>query len=75
MLRGTQNTITGSTHLVHGQGGQTGIETVGVRCGGWDDGDLAGAAAIYDDPAHLLLEYDGSPFAAASRRSRGSEST
>jgi HAD superfamily hydrolase (TIGR01549 family) len=40
-----------------------GIGLVAVRCGGWSDADLAGAVAIYDDPADLLNNYDTSPFA------------
>lgn len=40
-----------------------GVRIVGVRCGGWDDEDLAGAVAVYDDPADLLANYDASPFA------------
>lgn len=43
--------------------GRAGVRIVGVRCGGWGDKDLSGAAAVYDDPAHLLTEYDRSPFA------------
>jgi len=38
-----------------------GVTAVGVRCGGWDDAALAGAAAVYDDPAHLLRELHRSP--------------
>lgn len=34
------------------------VPLVAVRCGGWDDGDLEGAAAIYDDPADLLEHYE-----------------
>lgn len=37
-----------------------GVEMIAFRCGGWPDGDLEGAAAIYDDPADLLDHYDGS---------------
>jgi len=45
---------------------RAGVATVALRCGGWwDDAALAGAAAIYDDPADLLARYDGSPFAPA----------
>jgi HAD superfamily hydrolase (TIGR01509 family) len=44
---------------------RAGVRVVAVRCGGWTDKDLAGAAAIYDNPADLLTHYDGSPFAAA----------
>ena len=35
---------------------------IAVRCGGWTDKDLGGALAIYDDPADLLRNYEGSPF-------------
>lgn len=42
---------------------QEGVATIAVRCGGWDDAGLRGAAAIYDDPADLLAHYDESPLA------------
>jgi HAD superfamily hydrolase (TIGR01509 family) len=32
---------------------RAGVETIALRCGGSPDGDLLGAAAIYDDPAAL----------------------
>lgn len=35
-----------------------GVAAVAVRCGGWDDRALAGAAAIYDDPADVLRHLD-----------------
>ena len=39
-----------------------GVRSIVVRCGGWwSDSALAGAAAIYDDPAHLLLKMAESP--------------
>lgn len=41
---------------------RAGVRIVAVRSGGWDDGALAGAAAIYDDVAALLSEYDSSVF-------------
>ncbi len=44
--------------------GRAGVRCVALRCGGWDDADLAGAVAVYDDPADLLARYAGSPFAA-----------
>jgi HAD superfamily hydrolase (TIGR01509 family) len=47
---------------------RAGVPCVALRCGGWDDADLAGAVAIYTDPADLLRNYDGSPFA---RRQEG----
>jgi HAD superfamily hydrolase (TIGR01509 family) len=37
------------------------VGTVALRCGGWNDDDLAGAIAIYDDPADLLAHYADSP--------------
>jgi HAD superfamily hydrolase (TIGR01509 family) len=43
--------------------GRAGVACVAVRCGGWNDEDLADAVAIYDDPADLLRSYDRSPFA------------
>jgi HAD superfamily hydrolase (TIGR01509 family) len=39
------------------------VGTLALRCGGWDDEHLADAVAIYDDPAHLLREFDHSPLA------------
>jgi HAD superfamily hydrolase (TIGR01509 family) len=43
--------------------GKAGVRAVAFRCGGWDDKGLAGAAAVYDDPADLLAHYESSPFA------------
>lgn len=44
---------------------QAGMRTVAMRCGGWGGADLAGASAIYDDPADLLARFGTSPFAKA----------
>jgi phosphoglycolate phosphatase-like HAD superfamily hydrolase len=38
------------------------IPIVALRCAGWTDAALSKAAAIYDDPADLLENYDRSPF-------------
>jgi len=38
-----------------------GVGVIAVRCGGFDDAQLAGAIAIYDDPADLLAHYADSP--------------
>lgn len=38
-----------------------GVGTIAVRCGGWDDADLAGAVAVYADPADLLAHLENSP--------------
>lgn len=40
-----------------------GVAFIGFRCGGWSDGDLRGARAIYDDPADMLAHLDQSPLA------------
>lgn len=45
---------------------RAGVAIVAVRCGGWDDAALRGAAAIYDGPADLLARFDSSPFARAT---------
>lgn len=37
------------------------VGVIALRCGGFDDTQLAGAIAIYDDPADLLAHYDQSP--------------
>jgi len=51
---------------------RAGVDTVAVRCGGWDDQALKDAIAVYDGPADILRNFDGSPFvtgaAAASLR-------
>ena len=36
---------------------RAGIRIIGVRCGGWDDRALKGAAAVYEDPADVLVHY------------------
>jgi len=36
---------------------RAGIRIVAVRCGGWRDEDLAGAVAVYEDPADILRHY------------------
>jgi phosphoglycolate phosphatase-like HAD superfamily hydrolase len=41
--------------------GRAGVRAIALRSGGWSDGDLAGAVAIYDDVADLLAGYDASP--------------
>ena len=45
---------------------RAGVRTVALRCGGWEADALAGAIAVYDDPAHLLRELTASPFASAT---------
>ncbi|HSI12252.1 MAG TPA: HAD family phosphatase [Chthoniobacter sp.] len=40
---------------------KAGLRTVAVRCGGFAEETLRGAAAIFDDPADLLKHYAQSP--------------
>jgi phosphoglycolate phosphatase-like HAD superfamily hydrolase len=42
---------------------RAGIRVVALRCGGWNDDELRGAAAVYQDPADLLAHLDESPLA------------
>ena len=36
---------------------RAGVKIIALRCGGWGDEELRGAAAVYDDPAQLLAQY------------------
>jgi HAD superfamily hydrolase (TIGR01509 family) len=40
---------------------RAGITVVALRCGGWNDPELAGAAAVHDNPADLLAHLAESP--------------
>ncbi len=40
---------------------RAGVPIIAVRCGGWDDSQLKGAIATYEDPEDLLAHYDSSP--------------
>lgn len=46
---------------------KAGIRTIALRCGGWNDADLAGALAIFDSPADLLAKFEQSPLARPPR--------
>lgn len=39
---------------------RAGVRIIGLRCGGWSDRELKGAAEVYQDPADLLGNYDAS---------------
>ncbi len=43
--------------------GRAQVAVIAFRCGGWSDAELAGAVAVYQDPADLLAHYDASPLA------------
>lgn len=40
--------------------GKAGVGVIALRCGGFNDQQLSGALAIYDDPKDLLRHYDSS---------------
>ena len=42
------------------------VPIIALRCGGWNDAALAGAAGIYDDPADLLAHLEGSALGGAA---------
>jgi HAD superfamily hydrolase (TIGR01509 family) len=44
---------------------RAGVRIIALRCGGWIDRELTGAAEVYDDPAALLKEYDRSILASS----------
>ena len=46
--------------------GAAGVAVIALRCGGFDDGKLGGAIAIYDDPGDLLVHYGDSPLSNAA---------
>lgn len=48
---------------------KAGVALVAVRSGGWDDGSLEGAIAIYDSPADILAHVEKLPLATQRRRS------
>ena len=41
---------------------RAGVRVVAVRSGGWGDGDLGGALAVYEDARDILENFDQSPF-------------
>ncbi len=61
----TQVVVVGDTPYDAEAAAKTGLRTVGVRCGGFPEGDLraAGCVAIFDGPSDLLAQFDRSPLA------------
>jgi beta-phosphoglucomutase-like phosphatase (HAD superfamily) len=56
--------IIGDTPYDIEAGERAGVQVVALRCGGgWTDKDLAGAIAVYDDPADLSSQLDRSALA------------
>lgn len=62
-FRAEQLVMIGDTPYDVEAAARAGVPIVAVRCGGWEDRDLSGALAIYDDPADLLSNYEGSHLA------------
>ncbi|MBV8373287.1 MAG: HAD family hydrolase [Candidatus Eremiobacteraeota bacterium] len=48
-------------------GARAGVRVLAVRCGGWSDEALKGAAMIFNDPADILAHYEQTPFATTRR--------
>jgi HAD superfamily hydrolase (TIGR01549 family) len=57
-LSATEAVMIGDTPYDIVAAGKANVRTVAVRCGGWKDGDLKGAAAIYDNPSDLLAHFE-----------------
>ncbi len=60
-LQADQVLMLGDTPYDIESAGKAGVKVIALRCGGFEDEQLAGAIAIYDDPADLLQHYDQSP--------------
>jgi len=56
-------TLIGDTAYDIQAASKSGVDTIALRSGGWRDDDLAGAVAIYNDPADLLANVASSPLA------------
>ena len=46
------------------------VNIIGLRCGGWDDDQLAGSIATYADPEALLNAFEQSPLASGPSSDR-----
>lgn len=60
-LQPDQVVMLGDTPYDIESAGKAGVKVIALRCGGFEDEQLAGAIAIYDDPADLLQHYAQSP--------------
>ena len=66
-LRADECRMIGDTPYDVEAGARAGVPVIAVRCGGWTDMGLAGAVAIYDDPADLTAHLAESPLSEALR--------
>jgi HAD superfamily hydrolase (TIGR01509 family) len=62
-LRAEETILLGDTPYDVEAGTRSNVAVIALRCGGWNDSDLAGAIRVYDSPADLLEHFDESPFA------------
>ena len=62
-LRAGESIMLGDTPYDVQAGSHAGVDVVALRSGGWDDAELRGAVAIFDDPAALLRVWESSPLA------------
>jgi HAD superfamily hydrolase (TIGR01509 family) len=69
-LRASHVVMIGDTPYDIEAAARAGMACVALRCGGRSDADLAGAAAIYDSPEHLLAELASSPLRAGRTEQR-----
>jgi HAD superfamily hydrolase (TIGR01509 family) len=60
-LRSDQAVMIADTPYDIEAGKKAGVGVIAFRCGGFSEEELAGAIAIYNDPADLLQHYDESP--------------
>ena len=60
-LRPEQVVMIGDTPYDVQSAGKAGVKVIALRCGGWNDEDLGGAIAVYDDLVDLRAHYDESP--------------
>jgi len=60
-LPATEEDMLGDTPYDVEAAGRAKVATIALLCGGWRREDLAGALAVYADPADLLENFDSSP--------------
>lgn len=63
----SETVLLGDTRWDVEAGARAGVRVMAVRCGGSSDADLAGAIAIYDDPADILAHLESSPLRRRAR--------
>ena len=68
-LPGDQVMMLGDTPYDIAAATTAGIKIIALRCGGWNDSDLNGALAIFNDPGDLLAQLDKSPLVQDERYS------